>query len=129
MQAGGTGEFAASVYNLVGAWVARQHAALVKASPGSDEATIVAALRQKVETDLKLDYIVTGSWSLKAYQEAVRLLGLEYVNLAADAREANSGKFGKMPDQSTWKLSKDAALVYFCDNETGASSSPSSLPS
>src|SRR5687768_1267167 len=28
MQAGGTGEFSASVYNLVGAWVARQHAAL-----------------------------------------------------------------------------------------------------
>ena len=118
MQAGGTGEFAASVYNLVGAWVARQHAALLQASPGADEATIVASLRQKVESDLKLDYIVTGGWSLKAYQEAVRLLGPEYVNLAADARTINDGKFGKIPDQSTWKLSNDAALVYYCDNET-----------
>jgi phosphoserine aminotransferase len=118
MQAGGTGEFAASVYNLVGAWVARQHAAILKELGSSDEAAVVAALRERVEKDLKVDYIVTGGWSLKAYQEAVRLLGPEYVNLAADARTINDGKFGKIPDQSTWKLSKDAALVYFCDNET-----------
>lgn len=118
MQAGGTGEFAASVYNLVGAWVARQHAAIVAELGAADEAAVVAALRERVQKDLKLDYIVTGGWSLKAYQEAVRLLGPEYVNLAADARTVNDGKFGKIPDQSTWKLSKDAALVYFCDNET-----------
>ncbi|KAK3374005.1 pyridoxal phosphate-dependent transferase [Lasiosphaeria ovina] len=121
MQGGGTGEFSASVYNLVGAWVARQHAAVLKDLGGSeaaDEAAVVAALRTKVETDLKLDYIVTGGWSLKAYQEAVRLLGPEYVNLTADARLENGGKFGKIPDQASWKLSKDAALVYYCDNET-----------
>lgn len=119
MQGGGTGEFSASVYNLVGAWVARQHAAIVKElGGGADEAAVVAALRARVESDLKLDYIVTGGWSLKAYQEAVRLLGPEYVNLAADSRTINDGKFGKIPDQSTWKLSKDAALVYYCDNET-----------
>ncbi|KAK4110739.1 phosphoserine aminotransferase [Canariomyces notabilis] len=120
MQAGGTGEFSAAVYNLVGAWVARQHAAIVSELGGdkADEAAVVAALRARVESDLKLDYIVTGGWSLKAYQEAVRLLGPEYVNLAADARTINDGKFGKIPDQSTWKLSKDAALVYYCDNET-----------
>ncbi|KAL2167182.1 hypothetical protein VTG60DRAFT_1637 [Thermothelomyces hinnuleus] len=119
LQAGGTGEFSASVYNLVGAWVARQHAAVLsELGAAADEAAVVAALRERVERDLKLDYIVTGGWSLKAYQEAVRLLGPEYVNLAADARTINDGKFGKIPDQSTWKLSKDAALVYYCDNET-----------
>ncbi|KAK3327242.1 pyridoxal phosphate-dependent transferase [Cercophora scortea] len=121
MQAGGTGEFSASVYNLVGAWVAREHAAVVAELGGADaadEAAVLAALRKRVETGLKLDYIVTGGWSLKAYQEAVRLLGPEYVNLAADARVANGGKFGTIPDQSTWKLSPDAALVYYCDNET-----------
>jgi len=105
--------------------VARQHAALLQVNPDADEATIVASLRQKAESDLKLDYIVTGSWSLKAYQEAVRLLGPEYVNLVVDSRADNGGKFGKIPDQSTWKLSKDAALVYYCDNETvGMSSQP-----
>ena len=36
----------------------------------------------------------------------------------ADSRKANGGKFGIIPDESTWKLSKDPALVYFCDNET-----------
>jgi phosphoserine aminotransferase len=119
MQAGGTGEFAASVYNLVGAWVARHHAAILKdLGSAADEAAVVAALRAKVEKDLKLDYIITGGWSLKAYQEAVRLLGPEYVNIAADSRTINDGKFGKIPDQSTWKLSPDAALVYYCDNET-----------
>ncbi|KAL2021200.1 hypothetical protein VTK56DRAFT_7387 [Thermocarpiscus australiensis] len=124
MQAGGTGGFAASVYNLVGAWVARQHAAVVRelgsggSGSGDDEAAVVAALRARVEADLRLDYVVTGGWSLKAYQEAVRLLGPEHVNLAADARAINDGKFGKIPDPSTWKLSKDAALVYYCDNET-----------
>lgn len=36
----------------------------------------------------------------------------------ADARKANGGKFGKIPDESNWELSKDAAFVYYCDNET-----------
>lgn len=37
---------------------------------------------------------------------------------AADARKTNDGKYGTIPDESTWKLSKDAAFVYYCDNET-----------
>lgn len=118
MQGGGTGEFSAAVYNLVGAWVARQHAAVARELPGADEAAVVAALRARVDERLKLDYVVTGGWSLKAYQEAVRLLGPERVNLAADARALNDGRFGRIPDPTTWRLSDDAALVYYCDNET-----------
>lgn len=57
-------------------------------------------------------------WSLKASQEAARLLGPEYVNVASDARTANDGKFGKIADESTWKLSSKAAMVYLCENET-----------
>lgn len=56
-------------------------------------------------------------WSSKASQEAIRLLGPEHVNIAADAKKANDGKFGKIPDESTWKLSKKAAMVYLCENE------------
>jgi phosphoserine aminotransferase len=117
MQGGGTGEFAATVYNLLGAWVTRtqQQAA---SQAGGDEAKVTEILQKQVATELKLDYIVTGSWSLKAYQEACRLLGPEYVNLVADARTINDKKFGKIPDESTWNLSKDAAMVYYCDNET-----------
>jgi len=123
MQGGGTGEFSAAVYNLVGAWVTRQKAAVLQSlgvadEKDADQEALVSQLRKKVDEELKLDYIVTGGWSLKAYQEAVRLLGEEHVNLVADARAGNDGKFGKIPDESTWKLSKNAAMVYYCDNET-----------
>lgn len=75
-------------------------------------------LKKFVRSELKVDYLVTGSWSLKASQEAERLLGTEHINKVTDAREANGGKFGKIPDESTWKLSKASALIYYCDNET-----------
>lgn len=118
MQAGGTGEFSAVVYNLVGAWVARK---LREIGGDLKDEALYAALREHIDGPkgkLVLDYIVTGSWSLKAYQEAVRLVGPEHVNLVVDAREHNGGKFGVVPDQKHWKLSQDAALVYYCDNET-----------
>lgn len=116
MQAGGTGEFSATIYNLVGAWVTRKQQEAEKA--GADETKVQEELRKQVNEQLKLDYVVTGGWSLKAYQEACRLLGPEHVNLVADSRTINDGKFGKIPEESTWKLSKDPAMVYYCDNET-----------
>lgn len=120
MQAGGTGEFAATVYNLVGAWVVRQRAAAVASgqlAADAPEDAVAEALRPRL-AGLRLDYLVTGGWSLKASQEAERLLGPEHVNVAADARAASGGKFGSIPAESTWKLSDDAAFVYYCDNET-----------
>lgn len=56
-------------------------------------------------------------WSLKASQEAARLFGPEYVNVATDARKINDGKFGKIPEESTWELSKKPTMVYLCENE------------
>lgn len=117
MQGGGSGEFSATVYNLVGIWVEKRRQELIK-SIGDDEAAVVKELQKAVEEELKIDYLVTGSWSLKASQEASRLLGPEYVNVAADGREANGGKFGKIPEEKDWKLSKKSAMVYYCDNET-----------
>ncbi|KAK2032091.1 phosphoserine aminotransferase [Colletotrichum zoysiae] len=120
MQAGGSGEFSATVYNLVGSWVARQRDAVLQRLGAADETDdrVVAELRKAVDEQLKLDYIVTGGWSQKASAEAARLLGPEHVNVAADARKVNDGKFGKIPEESDWKLSRDAAMVYYCDNET-----------
>ncbi|KAJ4389359.1 Phosphoserine transaminase [Gnomoniopsis smithogilvyi] len=121
MQGGGTGEFSATIYNMVGAWVSRKKAEILKANGVEEKDTQSGLLEtelSKAVESLKLDYIVTGSWSLKAYQEAQRLLGPEHVNLVCDARTINDGKFGKIPDQSTWNLSPDAAMVYYCDNET-----------
>ncbi|KAI3550357.1 phosphoserine aminotransferase [Colletotrichum filicis] len=120
MQAGGSGEFSATVYNFVGAWIARQRDAVLANLGTTDEndEKVVAELRKVVDEKLKLDYLVTGGWSQKASAEAARLLGPEFVNVAADARKINDGKFGKIPNEKDWKLSKDAAMVYYCDNET-----------
>ncbi|KAI0133130.1 phosphoserine aminotransferase-like protein [Hypoxylon sp. NC0597] len=123
MQGGGSGEFSATVYNLVGAWVTKKKAEILKqlGAQSEDEANqeaLVSALKKAIDSELKLDYLVTGGWSLKAYQEAGRILGPEYTNLATDARTVNQGKFGKIPDENTWNLSKGAAMVYYCDNET-----------
>ncbi|XDG01999.1 hypothetical protein ABKA04_001614 [Annulohypoxylon sp. FPYF3050] len=123
MQGGGSGEFSATMYNLVGVWVTRKKAEILKQLGAQSEEEVnqdelVSALKKVVESELKLDYLVTGGWSLKAYQEAGRLLGPEFTNLATDSRAVNQGKFGKIPDESTWKLSKNAAMVYYCDNET-----------
>ncbi|KAI0998352.1 hypothetical protein K3495_g9846 [Podosphaera aphanis] len=122
MQAGGTGEFSATIYNLVAVWVERKKNQIIKEYGGIEseiaEDVWFSRLQKAVAEELKLDYLVTGSWSLKASQEAVRLLGPEHVNIAADSRKLNAGKFGTIPDESSWSLSTNPAMVYYCDNET-----------
>ncbi|KAG8411272.1 Phosphoserine transaminase [Metarhizium acridum] len=119
MQGGGTGEFSATAYNFVGAWVARKQKEIVGTIGGDPtDPKLVQQLKETVDKHLKIDYLVTGGWSQKASAEAVRLFGSEHVNIAVDSRESNGGKFGTIPDGSTWKLSKDAAMVYYCSNET-----------
>ncbi|KAF1963618.1 phosphoserine aminotransferase [Byssothecium circinans] len=111
MQGGGSAEFSAMAYNFVGAWVARKRKEL-----GPDDSS-VQELKLAVK-NLKIDYIITGGWSKKAAAEAERLFGSEHVNIVADSRELNDGKFGTIPEERTWNLSEDAAMVYYCDNET-----------
>ncbi|KAI0595672.1 phosphoserine aminotransferase [Biscogniauxia sp. FL1348] len=120
MQGGGTGQFSAAVYNFVGAWVARKHKEIfgdIQGDP-ADHPELIQQLKQAVDSDLKIDYLLTGTWSQKASVEGERLLGSKHINIAADARKTNGGKFGIIPDESNWKLSKDAAFVYLCSNET-----------
>ncbi|KAJ5701539.1 hypothetical protein N7488_009087 [Penicillium malachiteum] len=133
MQAGGSGEFSAVVQNLVPVWIERRRrraeAEITKANPNAEKAEVdelvFSRLQKEVDEELKLDYLVTGSWSLKASQEAARLVGSKYVNVALDARKANNGKFGVIPAEESWSLTptkkeggKGSAFVYFCDNET-----------
>ncbi|KAM7220935.1 phosphoserine aminotransferase [Rhypophila decipiens] len=115
MHGGGTGEFSATAYNFAGAWVANKQKELGLDSTKPED---VQKLKEVVDKDLKLDYLVTGGWSQKASAEAERLFGAEHVNIVADSRKENGGKFGSIPDESSWNLSKDAALVYYCANET-----------
>ncbi|PYH82485.1 phosphoserine aminotransferase [Aspergillus uvarum CBS 121591] len=118
MQGGGSGQFGAVVYNIVSVWVEKQRQKIVKEHPEISDEDALKEVLKKVESELRLDYLVTGSWSLKASQEAARLLGPEYVNIVSDSRTINDGKFGKIADESTWSLSPKAAMVYMCDNET-----------
>jgi phosphoserine aminotransferase len=90
---------------------------------------LVAARRLAVEAEGKayappaVDYVVTGSWSSKAYAEAQRLSipteagGKPFAEprIAATAKPA---KFTTLPAQSEYNFSPDAAYVYYCENET-----------
>jgi phosphoserine aminotransferase len=59
-----------------------------------------------------MDFIHTGSWTGKSIKEAKKYGA---VNVAASAE---AGKFAAIPPRETWKLSKDAAYVHICTNET-----------
>lgn len=58
------------------------------------------------------DYICTGSWSVKSINEARKYLN---VNVAASSKDQ---QFAAIPARDTWQLSKDAAYVHICSNET-----------
>ena len=127
MHGGGSGEFSAVVFNMVAVWVEKRRR-LAEKECGGDAEKVVERVRREVREELRLDYLVTGSWSLKASQEAAEILeplGKGLVNVALDARKANEGKFGTIPAEDTWKLTptkkeggKGSAFVYYCDNET-----------
>lgn len=127
LHGGGSGEFSAVVFNMVAVWVEKRRRRAQKEFGDNDEA-ILLRVKEELNYSLRLDYLVTGSWSLKASQEAAQLLeplGRNFVNVALDAREANGGKFGTIPPEDTWKLTPadanagcGSAFVYYCDNET-----------
>nr|POF14282.1 phosphoserine aminotransferase [Quercus suber] len=104
LQGGGSGEFSAVVLNLLSVWIAQKERS-----------------KTDVEQHMKLDYFVTGSWSLKASQEAARLIGSEKINIVTDARKHRDGKFGVIPTKDSWTPTAgedNVVLTYYCDNET-----------
>jgi phosphoserine aminotransferase len=58
------------------------------------------------------DYLLTGAWSDKAYGEAKRL------GKTSVAATSKAEKYYTVPERKTWKLSSDAAYLYYTDNET-----------
>jgi len=63
-------------------------------------------------TKKSADYVNTGEWSKKAMAEAKKYCS---VNVVASSEDRN---FTYVPNQKAWKLSKDAAYVHVCTNET-----------
>lgn len=109
MQGGGTTQFSSVVYNLLGYWVQRE----------LEKTEDIEAVRGRL-IGARIDYLVTGTWSQKASEEASRLVGEEMVNVAADAKAVNGGKYGKIPEESAWALTEKekSIFTYYCDNET-----------
>ena len=104
-QGGGTAQFSAVVLNMV----ARYRLLHPNATP----------------EEIVLDYVVTGSWSKKAAEEARRLVGAgaggaATVRTAVDARVySKDGKsFDNVPPHAEFAFSPDPALIYYCENET-----------
>jgi phosphoserine aminotransferase len=60
----------------------------------------------------KADFLVTGIWSEKSFNEAEKY-GVSHL-AASSAKD----KFNTIPPRSTWQLSDDAAYVHYCANET-----------
>src|SRR5437588_5197933 len=58
------------------------------------------------------DYINTGEWSKKSIKEAKKYCT---VNVAASSEDKH---FTYVPPRDTWKLTRDAAYVHVCTNET-----------
>ncbi|KAL8788995.1 MAG: hypothetical protein Q9213_001404 [Squamulea squamosa] len=127
MHGGGSGEFSAVVFNMIAVWVEKRRIEAER-DLGHDSQKIIDRVRKELQNDLRLDYLVTGSWSLKASQEAANLLeplGSNFVNVAVDSRKGPAGKFDNIPSEDTWTLTpprsrdgKSSAFVYYCDNET-----------
>lgn len=98
-QGGGSMQFAAVVMNMLARW---------------------RLLHPDAEKDAAvMDYIITGSWSKKAAEEA-RRLGGGRVNVVVDSRtHSEDGKsFDNIPPHTAYTFSHDPALIYYCENET-----------
>lgn len=115
MQGGGTAQFAATYLNML----ARDR---LRRPTISDEQRVA-------------DYVLTGSWSRKAAEEA-RRLGGTHVHIAADARQhvGADGRTG-LPPLDAYTFSENPVLIYYCENETvdgvqyaGTSGTPTSFP-
>ncbi|MDR1661062.1 MAG: 3-phosphoserine/phosphohydroxythreonine transaminase [Azoarcus sp.] len=59
------------------------------------------------------DYLVTGAWSQKAYQEAAKI---GKARLVASTEE--NGQFLRLPDADSLPFDKNAAYFHLCTNET-----------
>ncbi|GJJ12417.1 hypothetical protein Clacol_006659 [Clathrus columnatus] len=98
-QGGGSGQFSAVVLNLLA-----RHRLLYPDLSNDDRV---------------MDYVVTGSWSKKALEEAKRLGGGR-VNVVVDGRQSSKdGKsFDNIPSYDRWSISPNPAFIYYCENET-----------
>ncbi len=78
----------------------------------AENAIVPMNLVGRVAKPAVVDFVHTGSWSGKSIKEAAKYAK---VNVAASAA---AGGFTTVPPQDSWQLTKDAAYVHVCTNET-----------
>lgn len=67
------------------------------------------------------DYVLTGSWSNKAYKEAVAYGDMRVAASSGEAREIDGVEYKPWhwaPDFSEWQVNPEASYVHYCSNET-----------
>ena len=72
----------------------------------------LAPLRSGAATSGSADFVLTGSWSEKSYQEARRFCQAE---VAASGKDAG---FSRIVPPAAWQLRSSASYVHVCTNET-----------
>jgi phosphoserine aminotransferase len=86
------------------------------------DSLLFASVFMNLARNGKADYIVTGNWSKKAYQEAQILGDPKLLATGAD------DNFSKIPDLSDLDIRDDASYIYICENETVHGNRIHSLP-
>ena len=72
----------------------------------------LSALRASKTQRGSADFVITGSWSEKSFQEAGKYCDSR---IAASAKDTH---FHSIPDAASWDLSDHASYVHICSNET-----------
>ena len=72
----------------------------------------LSALRAPKGERGRTDFVLTGSWSQKSWQEAAK-----YSSNHVAASSQDSG-FTQIPDPAGWQIRPDASYVHLCSNET-----------
>lgn len=100
---------------------ANYHVLFMQGGATAQNAIIPLNLSQPDDT---IDFVLTGAWSVKSYQEASR-----YARAQVAASSEDSG-FCAVPATSRWALSSSAAYLHVCTNETigGVEFEPDPLP-
>lgn len=76
------------------------------------DSLLFSTVFMNLATNGKADYVVTGNWSKKAYEQGVILGDAKLLATSADK------KFSYVPDVSDLDIRPGASFVYICQNET-----------
>ena len=72
----------------------------------------LSALRAPAGEPGQTDFVLTGSWSQKSWQEAGKYSSTHV------AASSQAGGFTDIPDAATWQVRPGASYVHICSNET-----------